>query len=72
MNWLIWLWIMIMPTVLSLLAIWSVIRKWLLRQKIQKLETELDAARRELAALEALTAEDRAWLDRQWQNPAHE
>lgn len=57
-------WVLLVPGVLILSCLITVLRRWFLKRQIQRLEATLEELRRELAVLEALTTEDRAWFDK--------
>lgn len=60
-----WVWFCVIPIGLVALRILGArVRRRHLSAEAHRLQTELDTARAELAALEALTADDRAWLAR--------
>lgn len=59
MIWLIWL---IFLGVLALCCVVSALLYWFLGQQIRRKQAEIERVRAELAALEALAPEDRAWL----------
>lgn len=60
-----WVWFCAIPVgLVALRIIGARVRSRHLSAEARRLQTELDTARAELAALEALTADDRAWLAR--------
>lgn len=64
MTWLVVTWVLLVPGALILSCLITVLRRWFLKRQIRRLEATLEELRRELAVLEALTTEDRAWFDK--------
>lgn len=64
MPWFVWVTLLMMLSALIVEILLSLILHQSIGRRIQKKQAQISAIEAELAALEALTAEDKAWLAR--------